>query len=503
MLSKIFFFSVALFTGDLCLACGTESSPDAFSEIIEVFQEDFESAASEHQVPEALLLTLAWEASRFDPTAVSAWGGVGLFGFRPEGQGGLELKEAARLVGFSVAELTMDSRAQVESAAIWLALNADMASIERDAPLEAWGPAIAPFSASSSPVVQDRFTQFIIEAMHYGFESGEFIVAPVIDDFPNGIMTSPPLPVGDYSGSAAFVEASSTNYTAASRAGSDIDIIVIHTVQGSYSGAISWFQNSDADVSAHYVVRSADGEVTQCLWEEDIGWHAGNWSYNERSIGIEHEGYVDDPDQWYTEAMYRSSAILAADIIARTNVTLDRDHIVGHVEVPGATHTDPGTGWDWDRYMEYVEEYVNGGSGENAVLLGVVADSDIYNGARLQDVTVTLTNGSVSTTTDTHGEFRFEDLGVGEWTVSASAQGFIDSECTVEILAGSGEWWCSIALLPVGSDTGIDTSEADGWEHVPIRDVTSGCGCGVSGGESRGLWWLLAPFAAVLRRRRA
>ena len=475
----------------------SEITVDAFS------QADFDRVAAEHGVPSPILLALAWEATRFNPTVVSDWGGAGLFGFRPEGQGGLEIGAAADLVGLSIEELVSSPLAQIEAAAIWLAHNAEMASIDGSASLPDWRRAIIPFSASPSPVVQDRFSQFIIEAMYYGFESGPFLVAPVVDEWPLSELPAPP-PTGDYSGSAAFELASSTNYTAASRVGSDIDVVVIHTVQGSYSGAISWFQNSSADVSAHYVIRSSDGEVTQCLWEEDIGWHAGNWSYNERSIGLEHEGYVDDPDLWYTEEMYRSSARLVADIISRTSVTLDRDHIVGHVEVPGATHTDPGTGWDWDRYMGYIEEYVNGGSGDSAVLLGVVTESDIYNGARLQDVTVTLSGGGGSSVTNIDGEFVFAGLGAGEWTVSASLDGFEDGSCTVDILAGAGDWWCSIALSPEGGDSSVDTSvdtSVDAWGHVPLREVRSGCGCGVSSRGPVMMWWLLGPLALVAVRR--
>ena len=505
--SKIAALSWVLILGGPSFASGHHAFGNQIFEEITVdgvSPDDFDRVAAEYGVPAPLLLTLAWEASRFNPEVISAWGGMGLFGFRPDGHGGLEVGDAADLVGLSITELRSNPSAQIEAAAIWLAHNAEMASVDRMAPLSEWRPAIVPFSASSSPVVQDRFSQFIIEAMYFGFESGPFLVEPTIDEWSSGALPTPPFPTGDYSGSAAFELASSTNYTDASRVGADIDVVVVHTVQGSYSGAISWFQNSSADVSAHYVVRSADGEVTQCLWEEDIGWHAGNWSYNERSIGIEHEGYVDDPDLWYTEEMYRSSAILVADIISRTAVTLDRDHIVGHVEVPGATHTDPGTGWDWDRYMGYIEEYVNGGSVDNAVLRGVVADSDIYNGDRLQGVTVTLSNESESSVTDVDGEFVFEGLGVGEWTVSTSVEGYELGECTVEILTGSGDWWCSIALLLEGNETGIDTETelgADGWDHVPLREVGIGCGCGVASQRSMMLWWLLGPLGFALVRR--
>jgi N-acetyl-anhydromuramyl-L-alanine amidase AmpD len=88
--------------------------------------------------------------------------------------------------------------------------------------------------------------------------------------------------------------------------------------------------------------------------EADVAYHAGNREWNERSIGIEHEGYVDDPDRWFTDTAYRASAQLAADISTRYDIPIDREHIVGHHEVPGATHTDPGPYWDWDRYLDLV-----------------------------------------------------------------------------------------------------------------------------------------------------
>jgi len=165
----------------------------------------------------------------------------------------------------------------------------------------------------------------------------------------------------DSPGAARFVAADPSNYTAANRnvrigrGGSDIQYIIIHTTQGSYDSAINWFQNPISNVSAHYVVRSADGEVTQMVHEKDIAWHAGNSMYNALSIGIEHEGFIDQPDIWYTPNLYEASAALVRDIAARNRIPLDRAHILGHSEVPGATHTDPGPGWDWDYYMSLVQ----------------------------------------------------------------------------------------------------------------------------------------------------
>ena len=65
--------------------------------------------------------------------------------------------------------------------------------------------------------------------------------------------------------------------------------VVIHYTEGSYAGCISWFQNCDASVSAHYVIRSSDGQVTQMVREADKAWHAR--SANAYTIGIEHEAY--------------------------------------------------------------------------------------------------------------------------------------------------------------------------------------------------------------------
>jgi N-acetyl-anhydromuramyl-L-alanine amidase AmpD len=81
------------------------------------------------------------------------------------------------------------------------------------------------------------------------------------------------------------------NYTDANRGAPTIDFIVIHIAQGSYSGTINWFKDPRAEVSAHYVV-GRRGHVAQCVRNKDIAWHAGDWHYNRKSIGIEHAGYA-------------------------------------------------------------------------------------------------------------------------------------------------------------------------------------------------------------------
>ncbi|WP_330242026.1 N-acetylmuramoyl-L-alanine amidase [Streptomyces sp. NBC_00525] len=153
---------------------------------------------------------------------------------------------------------------------------------------------------------------------------------------------------------AHWAPASTSNYTASSRPSAyPVDYVVIHVTQETFSETISIFQNPAKQVSAHYVVRSGDGYIDQCVREKDIAWHAGNWDYNTRSIGIEHEGWVDEP-AYFTTPMYEKSALLTASICDRYGIPKDRAHILGHAEVPGADHTDPGPNWDWVRYIRLV-----------------------------------------------------------------------------------------------------------------------------------------------------
>ncbi|MDG1841695.1 MAG: N-acetylmuramoyl-L-alanine amidase [Crocinitomicaceae bacterium] len=155
-----------------------------------------------------------------------------------------------------------------------------------------------------------------------------------------------------------------------SRNGTSISAITIHTTQGSYSGAISWAQNCNSNVSFHYIIRSSDGQITQLVHENDKAWHVG--SQNSYTIGIEHEGWVNDPS-WYTNEMYTSSSNLCKDIInsgygipahrtyygasSSTLQTLGNcTKIKGHQHYQGQTHTDPGINWDWERFYRLLND---------------------------------------------------------------------------------------------------------------------------------------------------
>ncbi|MEV7287626.1 N-acetylmuramoyl-L-alanine amidase [Streptomyces sp. NPDC093252] len=156
----------------------------------------------------------------------------------------------------------------------------------------------------------------------------------------------------DFTG-ASWVAASSANWRRADRpADFTVDMVIVHVTQGSFDSAVRVFQDPGHGAAAHYIV-GQDGAITQMIRELDVAYHAGNRDYNERSVGIEHAGFVDRPED-FTDAMYEASARLTAGICTRYGIPVDREHILGHVEVPGTDHTDPGPHWDWDRYLGLV-----------------------------------------------------------------------------------------------------------------------------------------------------
>lgn len=180
----------------------------------------------------------------------------------------------------------------------------------------------------------------------------------------------------DYGG-ASWLPAASCNYTQG-RNGTTVTGITIHYTQGTYAGTLAWFQNCNANASAHYIIRSSDGQVTQMVREQDKAWHVG--VANSYTIGVEHEAYGNIVS-YFTEAMYQSSAALVRDICQRhPNInphrtfyrdTLDDGTILnsgvhslggstactqirGHQHYPSQTHTDPGPYWNWNHYYHLI-----------------------------------------------------------------------------------------------------------------------------------------------------
>lgn len=346
-------------------------------------------ASAAYGVPRELLAAIAWSESRFTlPEAHDAHEDhahdvveVGPLHLRHANPGGVDsLARATALLGVDEAQLAASPALAVAGAAAVLA-ELGAATGARAGDLGSWTEAVARFGGASERPFQVSYASQVNRVLREGVTarawSGEEVTVPAHGALPPAteLLTGANVAAqfsADY-GPALWSAASSSNYTGG-RGGNTVQFVVIHTMQGSYAGSISWFRNPAAMASAHYNIRSSDGEVTQMVREGDTAWHAGNWYYNQRSVGIEHEGYVSDPNRWYTEAMYRASARLTRALCDKYRIPIDRQHIIGHYQIPrsgsgapcatNATgcggsggHTDPGNGgtqWNWDHFMDLV-----------------------------------------------------------------------------------------------------------------------------------------------------
>ncbi|SEW45783.1 SpoIID/LytB domain protein/Por secretion system C-terminal sorting domain-containing protein [Chitinophaga sp. YR573] len=243
----------------------------------------------------------------------------------------------------------------------------------------------------------------------------------------------------DY-GPAIFSAAHANNYTVG-RGGVAVTNVTIHTAQGSYAGTISWFKNSTAIVSSHYVIRSSDGQVTQMVREKDKAYHVLN--HNSYTIGIEHEGYIADA-KWYTTSMYSSSAALVRNICTKygiskaacfkgaatsgTNYQPKTVRIKGHQHYDGNTHTDPGINWNWKKYAALINPATV------AATKMAITVRDQETGFAVANTAVTVTGPDGTTTriqTDENGQTSF-DADKGKYTFSFSANGYDQIETSFE-----------------------------------------------------------------------
>ncbi|HEY2793224.1 MAG TPA: N-acetylmuramoyl-L-alanine amidase, partial [Micromonosporaceae bacterium] len=364
----------------------------------------FAAAAKEFGVPLSVLEAVSYNESLFDshagtPSTSGSYGPMGLVNvpasaLNQKGDGAAPATAAAslhtaataaKLIGASTSAVETDATTNIRAGA---ALLASYAKQTDKASVGGWYGAVARYSGASTAAGRKAFADDVYSTIRSGATAvsdngGPVTIAaqpsvrPATSQVkaPANKSAAPQCPASlncDYIPAAYALNDPSDptsygNYDIANRPRTPkITTIVLHDTESSYDSTVAEFENSAAYVSANYVVRSADGHVTQMVPDQDIAWHAGNWYVNMHAIGIEQEGYAVTGATWFTEQLYHSTATLVSYLAAKYNIPLDRQHIIGHDNVPGITpagipgmHWDPGPFWDWNHFMSLVHAPVH------------------------------------------------------------------------------------------------------------------------------------------------
>lgn len=288
------------------------------------------------------------------------------------------LARGAALMGTTELELRRDTDLALEAGVRVLAeLGVESGATEAD--LASWEPALEAMSGMSDAPHRSQYAHRVFALLARGGKlparDGEVIeLSP--HDLPPSLTLEIDLAIhteggAEYPG-AEWFPTDCTNKCDTTRGGNPVDTIVIHDTEGGWAASVATLQN-DPGKSVQYIV-DTDGHVGQFVPESYTAWHAGNYYYNQHSVGIEHVGYYKQP---YPTAQYEASAKLVDYLASKYKVARDRTHVVGHDQVPNGNvmpessppceeapatcesgssyggagnHRDPGD-WEWCTYM--------------------------------------------------------------------------------------------------------------------------------------------------------
>ncbi|MFF5933919.1 N-acetylmuramoyl-L-alanine amidase [Streptomyces sp. NPDC012508] len=322
------------------------------------------------------------------------------------------LDRAAALTGIPARELRTGTAANIEGGAALLAAAQRASGRPLSADPADWFGAVARYSGADDTATATTYANDVFDVIRSGesrrTDSGQVVtLAGDADLVPE---TGQVQSLGLRTAEAGRTECPKTvacewipapyeefgdgdygNHDKANRpASQSIEYIVVHDTEATWDVTLRLVQDPTY-VSWQYSLRSSDGHIAQHLPLKDVGWHAGNWFVNAKSVGLEHEGFLTAPDSWYTEAMYRTSARLVRYLAQRYGIPLDRQHILGHDNVPGTTastirgmHTDPGPYWDWAHYFQLLGRPFTSTAGANAGVVTIrpeyTAHQPVYTG---------------------------------------------------------------------------------------------------------------------------
>lgn len=375
-----------------CVSLSTFLAQNQTSSIESDYRAFFEEAYELNEnLPQGILEAISYNLTRIyhhiptseDGSCIGMPHSVGVMGLYTDGKGhfGHTVELVSKSSGYSVEQIINSPRYNILATANYLSELAYSQRVNEDK-LGQWKPFISKvaglpdYTTVVDDYVNDMFAWQVLESMKNGINLNAI----------NYLEANPSLDVdklfekemlilfraqqveinikkssvsADYP-PALWDPAASCNYS--NGRSNTITDVVCHIMEGFYAGSISWFKDCQSNVSAHYLVRSSDGQITQMVLESNTAQHvAGHNSY---TIGIEHEGFDDNPN-WYTTQMYTASATLTADICvshginpltaysgtSQAELWTTSHKILGHTHYP-TTKPCPGIYWNYALYYD-------------------------------------------------------------------------------------------------------------------------------------------------------
>jgi len=312
----------------------------------------FKDASDEFGVPQNLLEAIGVAENNWTqvgPSIDRGWGIMHLV----DNEYCNTLNEAAFLLGIDTELIKDDARQNIRAAAALIAFYAGPDRFEFTK-TEDWFIAVAKFSGLINEELRIKQAATYYNILKYGIVN-ETLWDEIIEIKPiNSIDVSSYInsEKNNYKGPntveygpaiAGFIPC---NYS--SGRSHTIDTWVHHWIGvGTYAGTLSWFNNCSAQASTHFVIRSSDGEITQCVSVANTAWHCGASGYpnNSRSIGVEHEATSSNPGLWNDPDMLQASANMVCHFAGIYNIPPvfhSSPGICGHNEMPGTNTACPG-----------------------------------------------------------------------------------------------------------------------------------------------------------------
>jgi len=338
---------------------------------VATLQRYFAAAAAEFEVPLALLQATAQVQSNWTQVSTSIYGSWGVMGL-VENTDVQQITQAARLLRTDADLIKNNAQTNIRAAAALLAWYHKHA----DSMGNAWFEALANLTGLTDADMRTQLARRIYTVAKDGSKTislwGEIILLE-----PNQTLEMPNLRPKKRTGKDSIPSIGTLNYPAAlpnfttcnynSRpGGSAINFYFVHYIAtGTYEGTISWFKNCSSQVSAHYVVRNSDGQITQVVNEADRAWSQGVALYNDQGIGVEHEVLASNLSMWNSEPMLNAAGSLCSDVCNRNAIPKIRRStngdrgIYGHSDVR-ATDCPNMTADQWTLFFSKVQNALPG-----------------------------------------------------------------------------------------------------------------------------------------------